>query len=406
MPSCTRSSLRFVTVSRRTVSSLAAARPERSTTSGLAKTNCVQPRGGWGMPSYWQVSWRVAGFPPKTRHIAAVGVRTPSNVRRLKSLRSYLLSSGKDWPMTPSKRHDSVRKALTDQLSVVAERCAPGKYWDAAEDERLQVGAWQVRQSLVCPAREAATPSTPFESSVNTVWRASALDSLCELDFSVGPPRAFVEAFRNGDSNRWPWEWIRYGASKPERAMIGQRAISFVSGAARAIGVWPLPPGTRIGWRPAWEYPGRALRIAGRIDLLYRVDGELTLGLILNGAWSEYIRRELGFAAVMAALVGEEPVRVVALLPDCGAHRTVQIDVDPALIEEGVQAVCTAATVVAVQAGFSKEPQLRHPGSQCRYCSISDTCEEGSRWLSGPGARRFGFPVAPTPSTNESTGAG
>jgi hypothetical protein len=294
--------------------------------------------------------------------------------------------------MNSSSARDYVQEELVNGLSTVADLCADSGYWDAGEHERLQVGAWQLHQALICPRRTAATPPTPFESTVGTVSRAAALDAFRQLAHgAAGPPSAFVEAYRDGDAERWPWNWIRHDATKRERSLVAQRATTFVSRCARSVSGWPIPSLKRVGWRPAWEYPGRALRLAGRVDLLY-VD-EPSLAIAFNGSWNGFIRSELAFQVVMAVLGFEEPRRAVAMFPDVGRHADVEFAVDERLLDDGIRATCEAAQSVAAQRSFTDRTQVARPGTQCRHCPINENCEEGLEWLAEPGRRRFGFPT-------------
>lgn len=292
--------------------------------------------------------------------------------------------------MNSSRVRDDVQEQLVNALSAVADLCADSGYWDAADDERLQVGAWQVHQALICPRWAAATPSTPFESTVGTVSRSAALDAFRELPCGVvGPPNAFVEAYRKADAERWPWNWIRHDATKRERSLVAQRATTFVSKCARSVPGWPIPSLKRVGWRPAWEYPGRALRLAGRVDLLY-VDGP-SIAIAFNGAWSGVTRGELAFHVVMAVLGFEQPQRAIAMFPDVGRHASLEFAVNERLLDDGIRATCEAVESTAAQHSFSSRTQSARPGSQCRRCPINDSCDEGLEWLAGPGSRRFGF---------------
>lgn len=293
--------------------------------------------------------------------------------------------------MSSSSARDQVQHQLVDGLSGVADLCADSGYWDANDDERLQIGAWQVHQALICPRQAAATLPTPFESTVATVSRAAALDAFRELSGVVGPRSAFVEAYRKGDAERWPWRWIRHDATKLERSLIAQRATTFVSGCARGALDWPTRSVKRVGWRPAWEYPGRALRLAGRVDLLY-VDGA-SVAIAFNGAWNGLVRGKLAFQVLMAVLGFEEPERAIAMFPDVGKHASVEFAVDEHLLDDGIRATCEAAESVAAQHSVSNRVQEARPGSQCRRCPINDSCNEGLNWLAGSGSRRFGFPT-------------
>jgi hypothetical protein len=312
-------------------------------------------------------------------------------------------TQSKGTTLTPFDKFARVSDALTDRLADVAHRCAPGRFWDAPDNERIRVGDFDVSESVTCEARAGATPITPFESSVRTVWRAAAYDTLYELrDGADGPPGAYRAAHAHGDPERWPWSWIRTNgrdtpsASPAERVLVGQKAINLTSAAARGFGTWPPEGLQQFGWRPDWFYPDRALRLAGRIDAVLRLDGETTLAFFIRGGWNRRLLRQVAYNSVMATLGREDPDAALVMFPDLGAHRTMRLAVDGALLDDGVEAAAQAAEILAVRAGLMVRELARTPGPHCRYCEIAAGCDPGSDWLGGPGARRFGFPIHPT----------
>jgi hypothetical protein len=300
---------------------------------------------------------------------------------------------------SPSDLTHHATGALTEALAEIALLCPRDRFWDADESDRLQVGTWNVREALDCAASAAAVLVTPFEADVQKVWRAAALEALDLLGRgSASPPEAYRVAHKRGTS--WLWKWVRPpkdsyedAANPAERAIVGQRAIAFVAGAARVLGEWP-PNGYQMsGWTPEWFYPARALRMRGRTDVLLKSGDRYTLALLFPGTWTSRLRSRIAYEAVMAAAARRAPIKVLVMFPDLGADHAVEVNVDEALIDEGVAAAQTAAEMVAVQHGFTSRQLTRTPSTRCRFCAIADGCEQGAEWLAGPGARRFGFPA-------------
>ena len=291
--------------------------------------------------------------------------------------------------MSRFESRSRIEDDLVKAVDEVALLCSPGPYKRAGDDERLRIGAWQVHEALTCPAKLGATPLAAFDSSVQNVWRATAIESIGKLRDT--PPGAFSEAYKRGDRDAWPWSWYRETATPVERAVVGQKAITFVSAAARLLDGWPYPSTDRARWSPVWDHPDRALQFAGRVDLFRRQNGSLVLFLIASGSQTKHSRTELAYEVLLALLAGAQPHRGVLVFPDVGERETLSVDVDDKLLAEGVSAAHEAAVAMAVQAGFSTGHLPRHPGRQCRWCPIQETCPDGSRWLSDSGGRRFGF---------------
>ncbi len=302
-------------------------------------------------------------------------------------------------------------EGVLDRLAEISQLCSDAPdFWNVDPFERIEVRSWSVRGALDCQAKEAATPLTPFESTVGTVWRGAAVEALEQLARTqTDPVAAYRAAYAAGHPRYWPWDWIRTDgksrsgrANAAERALVGANAIAFVSAAARAADQWPGAGYRHTGLRPQWFYPDRALRLAGRIDVVNdTADGEV-LSVFMPGGWSRHLRSLIAYEAVVALLDGHRPNRMRVLFPDLGAHHTIEVRVDKALIDEGLDVVGTAVTVCANQRGMTQSPRPATPGAQCHYCPIAATCDEGRTWLNGIGRRRFGFPLTSTPTKSDS----
>jgi hypothetical protein len=303
--------------------------------------------------------------------------------------------------MTRSDR-DALAAELTTRLAEVAGYCPAGRFWDAAEDDRLQVSDFHVAQAVSCEARAGAEPVTPFAWSVRTVWRAATYDTLnilADPQAASDPASAYRMAYHRGDPTRWPWNWIRSNgtefpvASSAERVLIGQRAIRLASSVARAFDAWP-PSGLRLfGWRPDWYYPDCALRLYGRVDAVLQQADETAVVFVVPGPWNRRVRPQVAFSALLASFNRFVPESAIVMFPDVGSHATLRLPVDNALLAEGVDVAVRTALVLAVRQDLTGQTLSRTPGAQCHYCSLADDCQPGTEWLRGSGARRLGFPI-------------
>ena len=296
---------------------------------------------------------------------------------------------------------DDLRTAVVAALAGVADQLPespPGTKVDA--NDRLVVRSSAVPRALSCPAATALDGDTAFEERAATAgWSASVtvLDRIVSghLDPSRGQPpqdpaTGFRTALREIERLDWPWPWID-GADRAEKAVTAAEVHRRVAATARVLEPWPPADARHIGTRPSWSFPGRPLRLQGRVDaVLGRRDGTHTIVVGVGGDHGAATRAQLAFEAVIEALQTRRPPAVVlGLLPDAG--RRWPLAVDDALLTEGV-AVAGLAARVALGARRADDTGLeRRAGPRCRWCAHSAACGPGTAWLAGPGRLRSGF---------------
>jgi hypothetical protein len=124
--------------------------------------------------------------------------------------------------------------------------------------------------------------------------------------------------------------------------------------------------------------------------VLGRRDGTHTLVIVIGGDHRSSTRRRLTYEALVEALaLRRPPAAVLGLLPDAG--RSWRVDVDEALLLEGVDAATLGAKTALGVARATGRSLPRTPGPLCRRCAHRASCAEGTAWLAGPGRRRSGF---------------
>jgi len=295
---------------------------------------------------------------------------------------------------------DELRAAVVRALAAVADQLpevAPGERSDPGE--RLDVRGSAVGQALGCPAAAALDGEEPFvEAAATAGWGAATtvLDRIGSghLDPNRGqPPGDPASGFRTVFAERledWPWTWLA-GAGPAERALTAGEVHRRVSAAARLLEPFPPPSVSHVGWKPSWGFPGRPLRLLGRVDLvLGRRDGGHTLAVVLAGDHGAATRPRLAYEALVEALaLRRPPATVLGMLPDAGRRWPLQVDDD--LLGEGVVVASLLARVALGRRRRDAAGLERRGGPRCRGCAHLAGCDHGAAWLAGPGRRRVGF---------------
>ncbi len=287
--------------------------------------------------------------------------------------------------------------AVVEALEAVADQLPPsppGEKVDPAERLVVRSG------DLGCPAAAALDGEDPFvEQAATAGWGAAStvLDRLVtgHVDPRRGrpptdPAAGFRTAMREVELLDWPWTWLDT-AGPADRATTAAEVHRRVAATARLLDPWPPPDARMIGVRPTWWFPGRPLRLQGRIDaVLGRRDGTHTAVVVLPGDHGPSTRSRLAYEALLESLAQRRPpATVLGLLPDAG--RRWPLAVDDALLLEGVEVAAVAARTALGRRRRDAAGLDRRPGVRCRWCAHAATCAEGVAWLAGPGRLRSGF---------------
>lgn len=296
---------------------------------------------------------------------------------------------------------EELKAAVVDALATVADQlpeAPPGGRVDPAE--RLDLRGTNVSDVVGCPAAAALAGEEPFvECAATAGWGAAAvvLDRLVSGHLDPGrghPPTDPASGFRTAlaevEHLGWPWTWLA-GADRAERALTAGEVHRRLSAAARLLSPFPPTGVSHVGRRPSWSFPGRPLRLVGRVDLvLGKRDGRHTLVVVLNGDHGPATLPRLAFEALVESLeLRRPPATVLGLLPDAG--RRWPVAVDDELLEHGVAVAALLARARLGQRRRDANGLERRPGPRCRECAERASCAEGASWLAGPGRLRAGF---------------
>lgn len=293
---------------------------------------------------------------------------------------------------------DELRAATVAALEGVADQLP-----EAPPGEKPAPGDWLVVRGNAhvggCPAATALTGDTEFDANPITVAWELAKQAGDRLVHGSTDPRSAKAPATPADAlalaveeegDNWALEW--WAAAGGEERALAQAAVTRrLAGIVRLAKVWPPPGRVRCGHKPKWPFPGRPLRLEGRVDLVVGQPGhDHTLVVSLNGDHGPDTRARLAYEALVEALaLRRPPARVVGLLPDAGRRWTVTVD--DAVLAEGVEAAAGAARTALGQRRRDATGLDRRPGPRCRWCEHAAACPAGTSWLAGPGRLRSGF---------------
>jgi hypothetical protein len=236
-----------------------------------------------------------------------------------------------------SEELGSLRGELVRTLRTLVAELPPGEHL-VLDDYRLRT-AW--REPERCGADE------PFEPSPRSVRRAVGIAALARLvrGHASGPVPAVTAvlddalddaAAGRGAGPRPAWWAPWYATLGPgARAVVCAEASTWVTQIWGALEWARLRPGPVVGGRDDWwECPGGpGLTLRGRADVRVQQAGRQAMLVVRGGLANSDWPIELGFPALVGALVrGEQglPVRVVGTWPASGQCRVLEVD-GPAL---------------------------------------------------------------------------
>jgi hypothetical protein len=296
---------------------------------------------------------------------------------------------------------DHLRASVVAALEGVADQLPESPPGTKVEPGvRLDVRSSAVARALTCPAATALDGESPFEDGPGVAgWGASVtvLDRIVSGHLDPGrgrppqdPASGYRTALKEVERLDWPWPWID-GASRAEKAVTAAEVHRRVAATARVLDPFPPADARFIGTRPSWSFPGRPLRLQGRVDLvLGRRDGTHTIVVGIRGDHGPTTRAQLAYEAVVESLqLRRPPALVLGLLPDAG--RRWPVTVDDTLLGEGVAAAAVAARAALGARRRDASGLDRRPGPRCRGCAHGGGCAPGAAWLAGPGRLRHGF---------------
>lgn len=272
--------------------------------------------------------------------------------------------------LVPAAVDWSWRTRLVDALSPIAARLGDGA------PPRVDVDTFGLANHRRCPGFE----SEPFAWSARFARRTLGLEALAELPAVGYRPNRALDRAEAAQAGRSLGEWL---AELPPGGLSAVRAeaATWLAAAVATVGVgqvaglaWESPPG-----RFEWKVPHTPLLVSARLEGAtadHRRATDLGLIRLLDGPLDVAVERaEAGWLAVLhATRFGVEPTRVIVCDLRQGRRRTHRVT--PALLDGGVAAITTAATV-AVGRSLGDAINLT-PGRHCGYCARRAVCPQAA----------------------------
>lgn len=253
-------------------------------------------------------------------------------------------------------------------------------------DDGLWVNKHQLDQVHGCEAKYLADEEEPFVArlpmTIGTVAH-KAIELAVNWKGDPAPVELVDRALASLESGEsWLTTFLQE-CTEAERAELRSDAVERVS---RFTECWPpLKP----AWRPVTEsrstvelFDGKVL-LRGKVDLsLGRARGN-TAGKVLvdlkTGVFRAHHPDELRYYALLETIaLGVPPRRLANYYLEQGRFVTEDVTID--LLESAAQRVIDGAVRMLELRADGADARKR-PGPPCRWCSISDDCDEGRRYL-------------------------
>tara|TARA_B100000131_G_scaffold89016_1_gene85848 strand:+ start:1403 stop:2353 length:951 start_codon:yes stop_codon:yes gene_type:complete len=285
----------------------------------------------------------------------------------------------------PSERpefSDDLKEKLKSKLEEVAQSVSGG----LPDNESLFVNKHLLTQLMGCETRYIAESQESFEWSIPTA-RGTLSHKAIELSvYWQGPKDSLTltnEAISRAEQgNDYMGDWVR-GLTKGDRAQlcgeVNTRVGSFLE-------TWP-PLEKR--WKPMLETPIRVelakgkVVLSGKVDLTLGSAGGNTAGKVIvdfkTGKFSPSHRDDLRFYALLDTIrVGVPPRLVASYYLDQGEFSPETINTD---VLESTIARVSSGIVRLAELRLDMRPPTTQPGPPCRWCLISDSCDDGQEYL-------------------------
>ena len=285
----------------------------------------------------------------------------------------------------PSERpefSDDLKQKLKLKLEEVAQSVSGA----LPDNESLFVNKHLLTQLMGCEPRYIAESQESFEWSIPTA-RGTLSHKAIELSvYWQGPKDSLTltnEAISRAEQgNDYMGDWVR-GLTKGDRAQlcgeVNTRVGSFLE-------TWP-PLEKR--WKPMLETPIRVelakgkVVLSGKVDLTLGSAGGNTAGKVIvdfkTGKFSPSHRDDLRFYALLDTIrVGVPPRLVASYYLDQGEFSPEIISTD---VLESTIARISSGIVRLAELRLDTRPPTTQPGPPCRWCLVSDSCDDGQEYL-------------------------
>ena len=277
-----------------------------------------------------------------------------------------------------------LEQAVIGALGEVAERCVDGDGRKLEWDEIVHVSDFHVGESLACQAK-LASPDEGFEAAIFNTFKTIGRRSMQYLDQAGTPTEAVSLSMRNDRKNSGGRDWIGdylLGADLAERVQVATRAVTWLT---RTLDV--LGPGGTAGMRADvkvdWWFPGRGLRLNGRIDLVAGT-GSARLPLIVIPSRSVAWEARVGFLTLLWCLRNPVPDRVEVLVHASGDRYSVHPD---DVVEQAIEQARIATHALLHRESGPLELPRSASFFTCASCIWRDDCTEHTSLAKLPAVR-------------------
>lgn len=278
---------------------------------------------------------------------------------------------------------EPLEEGLADAAEARLEAALEPLLGRFSSDDPLRINKHALATVLGCEAFHAEQQRQPFAWNINTV-RGTIIHKAVELHLNwrgeTVPGEAVDAAITAIAEN--PRESASEFIDQLTPAELAELRGAVLAAVTSYIDSFPpLEP----RWRPVVEYPARAELLDGQVVLNARMDlvighpGRKVIIDLKSGRLTQVHREDLRFYALIETLRTRQAPRLLASF-SLDASRLDPEAVDAGVLEAAARRAAAGIVAAAELRLGDREPVVR-PGVQCRWCPLSDRCDEGQRHL-------------------------
>lgn len=280
-----------------------------------------------------------------------------------------------DWQPLPAELVDSTEHVLREGLEPLADTFS--------RDAPLRITKHMLSTVHGCETHFLEQRRAPFAWNINTV-RGTIAHKGVELILNWrGPvvPADIADAalISIAENERESAAEFISSLSPHEEAELRGAVVLYLTTFLECF------PPLKSSWKPVVEYPvtyslfGGSLVLSARMDLVLGGPGRKVILDIKTGRIMAMHRDDLRFYALVETLRSRQAPRQL------GTYSLESAVLDQEQVSEGTLNAAVKRTVdgtvlIADLLTGVRPPGVR-PGAQCRWCPLSASCEEGSRYL-------------------------
>jgi hypothetical protein len=306
------------------------------------------------------------------------GKVTPVTQGELNPLQTDVLDAlglPEGWQPLPADVVDNVERHLLSALSDLAEMFEP--------ENPLRVNKHYLSTVHGCQTHHMAIRAEPFAWNINTVRGTivhKAIELLLNWRTAVAPGDVVDAAITSvADNPRESASDFLSQLSAHEMAELRGVVVGAVSNFVECF------PPIKTTWRPLVEYSARyemfdrTIILTSRMDLVLGAVGRKVIIDLKTGRITPTHRDDLRFYALVETLRSRQPPRQLGTY-SLDAARLDHEEVTEALLMASVRRTADGIRTMAELVKGVREPS-RRAGTQCYWCPLNDSCEEGLRFL-------------------------